>query len=255
MRHKNVIPYQHFKKHSWKACQPLHSSTKIPIFRSCALMGESCLCCAQQNIKTWFDQPARKHRRRKARLDKAKREFPRPAAGDLRPVVRGQTARYNKKLKEGKGFTFEELKEAGIPPKVARTIGIAVDKRRRNRSEESLERNVERLKAYKSRLVLYPRKRNAPKAMDSSTEETNAMTEETRESRQLLPDTKSVMPIESDHSKGKLEMVELSEEQKAARAYAQIRQERSNQRWSGVRQLRREKEEQERKEKEQIGGK
>lgn len=219
-----------------------------------------CLCVIrviemQQNIKTWFDQPARKHRRRKARLQKAQREFPRPPAGDLRPVVRGQTARYNKKLKEGKGFTFEELKQAGIPPKVARTIGIAVDKRRCNRSEDSLQRNVERLQAYKSRLVLYPRKRNQPKAMDSSKQETDAATANALAQRDKLPDVKSVMPIAPDTEKGRLEMVQLSEEQKAARAYAQIRQERSNQRWSGVRQLRREREEEEQKEKEKVGGK
>ena len=36
--------------------------------------------------------------------------FPRPVAGALRPVVRGQTVRYNLKKRFGRGFTFEELK-------------------------------------------------------------------------------------------------------------------------------------------------
>merc|ERR1712110_1206147 len=57
----------------------------------------------------------------------------------------------------GKGFTIEELKEAKIPKKLARTIGIAVDHRRRNRCQESLQANVERLKLYKSKLVIFPR--------------------------------------------------------------------------------------------------
>ena len=36
--------------------------------------------------------------------------FPRPVKGALRPVVRGQTVRYNLKKRFGRGFTFEELK-------------------------------------------------------------------------------------------------------------------------------------------------
>eukprot|EP00408_Alexandrium_pacificum_P063248 CAMPEP_0171177832 /NCGR_PEP_ID=MMETSP0790-20130122/12441_1 /TAXON_ID=2925 /ORGANISM="Alexandrium catenella, Strain OF101" /LENGTH=39 /DNA_ID= /DNA_START= /DNA_END= /DNA_ORIENTATION= len=37
------------------------------------------------------------------------------------------------KLRLGKGFTLAELKEAKIPKKLAPTIGIAVDHRRKNR--------------------------------------------------------------------------------------------------------------------------
>ena len=59
------------------------------------------------------------------------------------------------------------LQEAGINKKVARTIGIAVDHRRRNRSQESLELNVQRLKAYKAKLIVFPRKAGKPKAGDS----------------------------------------------------------------------------------------
>ena len=65
--------------------------------------------------------------------------FPRPVAGVLRPVVRGQTKRYNTKVRAGRGFTLDELKTAGIPAKFAQTVGIAVDHRRKNRSEESLQ--------------------------------------------------------------------------------------------------------------------
>lgn len=45
-----------------------------------------------------------------ARAEKAKATFPRPAAGVLKPVVRGQTVKYNSKQRLGRGFTLEELK-------------------------------------------------------------------------------------------------------------------------------------------------
>jgi large subunit ribosomal protein L13e len=111
-------------------------------------------------VKTWFNQPARKHRRRVARADKAKAMAPRPSGGLLRPIVRAPTQRYNMKVRKGRGFTFEELKEAGISNKVARSVGIAVDHRRKNHSVESLQQNVQRLKTYKSKLVIFPGKGN-----------------------------------------------------------------------------------------------
>ena len=36
--------------------------------------------------------------------------FPRPVAGALRPVVHGQTVKYNLKKRYGRGFTLDELK-------------------------------------------------------------------------------------------------------------------------------------------------
>ena len=63
------------------------------------------------------------------------------------------------------------LQEAGIPRKLAPTIGIAVDPRRQNLSEESLAANVERLKAYKARLVIFPRNPKSPKEGEVSAEE------------------------------------------------------------------------------------
>lgn len=47
---------------------------------------------------------------------------------------------------------------AGIPKKLAPTIGIAVDHRRRNRSLEGLQANVQRLKTFKAKLVVFPRR-------------------------------------------------------------------------------------------------
>ena len=124
----------------------------------------------QRYIKTWFDQPARKKRRHQKRVEKAKRIAPRPLK-KLRPVVRCETARFNMRQRLGRGFTLEELKAAGISPKNAQTIGIAVDLRRKNKSVESLQQNVQRLKEYKSKLIVFPINRKKPKKGDSSEQE------------------------------------------------------------------------------------
>nr|AAW47633.1 ribosomal protein L13 [Pectinaria gouldii] len=108
----------------------------------------------QNRVKTWFNQPARKLRRRQTRQAKARVVAPRPVDGPLRPVVRCMTNRYNMKRRGGRGFSLDELKSAGIAVPTARSIGIAVDFRRRNKSTESLQQNVQRLKEYRSRVVL-----------------------------------------------------------------------------------------------------
>merc|ERR1712014_543295 len=64
-------------------------------------------------VKTWFNQPARKERRRKARSLKAAKVAPRPVK-TLRPIVRCPTFKYNIKDRAGRGFTLEELKGAGL---------------------------------------------------------------------------------------------------------------------------------------------
>ena len=127
--------------------------------------------CQQDHIRTWFNQPARKSKRRAARAAKAADMAPRPTAGLLRPVVHPSTVKYNYKLRQGRGFTFQELKEAGVNRKEARSIGIAVDHRRKNRSAESLQLNAQRLKEYKAKLIVFPRKRGKPKAGDADAAE------------------------------------------------------------------------------------
>lgn len=64
----------------------------------------------QRFVKTWFNQPARKHRRKQNRIKKARAVFPRPAAGPLRPVVRCPSVKYHKKVRAGRGFTLDEIK-------------------------------------------------------------------------------------------------------------------------------------------------
>jgi large subunit ribosomal protein L13e len=118
-------------------------------------------------VRTWFDQPGRKLRRRNARTAKAATLGVRPLE-KLRPAVRAPTVRYNRKVRAGRGFTLAELKAAGVGRKEAPGLGIVFDHRRRNRSEEGLAINVERLKAYKTRLIVFPRKTKKPKKGDST---------------------------------------------------------------------------------------
>jgi large subunit ribosomal protein L13e len=122
----------------------------------------------QSYVKTWFNQPARKKRRHLKRLEKARTIAPRPAAGPLRPVVRCPTVRYHTKVRAGRGFTLEEIKRAGLNRGFARTIGISVDHRRKNRSLESLQQNVQRLKEYRSKLILFPLNAKKPAKGDST---------------------------------------------------------------------------------------
>ena len=107
------------------------------------------------NIKVWLAQPQKKISRRRNRMLKAKKSFPRPLRS-LRPSVACETVRYNMKKRFGRGFSSEEIKGAGITSKYAATIGIRVDNRRKNLSEEGLQANVQRLKNYLSKLVLFP---------------------------------------------------------------------------------------------------
>merc|ERR1711920_800949 len=195
VRHNNVIPNQHFHKTLW-----------------------------QDHVKTWFNQAARKKRRRDARQKKAAAVAPRPTAGLLRPVVHPPTIKYNYKLRQGRGFTFAELKEAGINRKLARTIGISVDHRRRNRSAESLQLNAQRLKEYKSKLIVFPRKRNKPKHGDA----------EAAELEQAVQKVGPIMPVPSPFPKEKAMVV--TKEMQEESAFHKIRMARADYRLFGVRQ-------------------
>merc|ERR1712241_715131 len=66
--------------------------------------------------------------------------------------------------------TLEEIKAAGLSKKFARTIGIAVDHRRRNKSVESLQLNSQRLKEFKSKMILFPINAKKPRQGDATAE-------------------------------------------------------------------------------------
>jgi large subunit ribosomal protein L13e len=51
----------------------------------------------------------------------------------------------------------------GLNKHFARSVGITVDTRRTNKSNESLQKNILRLKEYLGKLVLLPRKEGQPK--------------------------------------------------------------------------------------------
>ncbi len=60
--------------------------------------------------------------------------------------------RRRNKTRKGKGFSRDELKEAGIDPKWALKLGIPIDLRRRTKNEENtgfLRRYLENLNALK----------------------------------------------------------------------------------------------------------
>lgn len=56
------------------------------------------------------------------------------------------------KLRAGRGFSIAEIEKAGLNISKARKIGIAVDTRRINKSQESIDRNVARLQKYIKRV-------------------------------------------------------------------------------------------------------
>merc|ERR1712093_697846 len=95
----------------------------------------------QRYVKTWFEQPARKKARRTARDKKA-------AAVAPRPIVHPPTVKYNTKTRIGRGFSLAEIKALGLGRLEARSLGIAVDPRRRNRSVEGKQANEQRLREY-----------------------------------------------------------------------------------------------------------
>jgi large subunit ribosomal protein L13e len=131
VKHNNVIPNNHFRKH-W-----------------------------QKNVKVWLNHAQKKKSRLTARRAKAAAQSPRPIEA-LRPAVRCMTARYNHRTKLGRGFTLSEIKAAGLGASFARSIGISVDQRRKNRNQESLDLNKNRLTNYLNKLVLFPRNDKAP---------------------------------------------------------------------------------------------
>ncbi|KAH9944295.1 60S ribosomal protein L13 [Epithele typhae] len=177
----------------------------------------------QSRVRTWFDQPGRKLRRRQARKVKAAKLGVRPLTL-LRPAVRAQTVRYNRKLREGRGFTLAELKEAGIGKKEARGVGIVVDHRRRNLSEEGKALNVERLKAYKGRLIVFPRNAKKPKKGDSTGDDLTVAT-----TRASVP-----LPASFIHEVPR----KITEEEREFQAYRTLRDERAVARHEGKRKLR-----------------
>ena len=186
-KHNNVIPNIHCHK-KWA------QSSRGPL-----------------KVRLALNQAPRKKARRLARAKKAAAAFPAPVQ-KLRPIVQCQTQKYSAKQKLGKGFTLEELKAAGLNPKYARTIGIAVDHRRVNKSEESLELNTNRLKTYLASLVILK------KGEDASG---------------MSQFKGTIQPL--DHSKGEIEMADITDDLKSFKAYTTMRLAKKETKVSGYR--------------------
>lgn len=187
MKHNNQIPNNHFRK-QW-----------------------------QRRVMTWFDQAGQKKARRTTRALKAARVAPRPV-DTLRPAVRCQTVKYNTKLRSGRGFTAQELKAAGMTRQMAMSVGISVDHRRRNRCQESLELNKARLEAYKSKLILLPKKGSAAVLAAAQTV-SNVAT--------AFPVVKSVESVEAARA--------VTAEEAEFSAYKTLRAAQSTARYAGIR--------------------
>ncbi|KAF1959680.1 60S ribosomal protein L13 [Byssothecium circinans] len=184
----------------------------------------------QRYVRVHFDQPGKKKSRRNARVAKAAKVAPRPV-DKLRPVVRCPTVKYNRRVRPGRGFSLAELKAAGIPRKFAATVGISVDPRRQNLSEESLKANVERLQEYKKRLILFPRRNGKAKQGDASVEEIKAV----KKGENTVKSTSEVLPIKNVTviEEGPIKNYEPTEN-----AYRKLRDARSEARLAGVREKR-----------------
>ena len=124
------------------------------------------------------------------------------------------------KLNSANFFFFQA---AGVVRKEARSIGIAVDHRRRNRSAESLDLNVKRLQNYKTRLILFPRKAGKPKKGDADAAAVAAAT-------QLKG---AIAPI--TQAKPAVEFAKIKEADKKHRIFFTQRRARADVRMAGVR--------------------
>ncbi|XP_058088440.1 large ribosomal subunit protein eL13z-like [Magnolia sinica] len=112
---------------------------------------------------------------------------------------------------------------AYIPKKLSMTTGIAVDHRRKNQSLEGLQANVQRLKEYKAKLVIFPRRPGKFKNGDSSAVELASATQVQG----------PYMPITLE--KPTVEFVKVTEAMKSFNTYQKLCLERMNERHMGVR--------------------
>merc|ERR1719361_2052197 len=103
---------------------------------------------------------------------------------------------------------------------MAKTIGICVDHRRRNKSVESLQINAQRLKEYQSKLVLFPIKASKPRKGDASEEDIKKATQLAGE----------IMPPKSRDTK-RIRAMEVTDDLKNFKAFNAIRQSRGSEQW------------------------
>jgi len=131
-------------------------------------------------------------------------------------------------LKHGRGFSFAEIREAGLTPQFAQSVGISVDHRRHNKNAEYQAANVARINQYKSKLLLFPRHAGVAKKgviNDSSADQLKTAGE------QNTTDGVFAVPAVSPRVKP----AALTKAGLAFRAYHTQRLARTNKRYAGVR--------------------
>ena len=131
VKHKNSISNGHFRKH-W-----------------------------QKYVKTDFDKPLNKTKRRNKRKSKLTNinRYNFCPKNILRPVITNQTKMYNLKVRLGGGFSSNEINKSNVSHKIASSIGISVDKRRR-RDNIKQSFNIMRLNNYLEKIKHISSKKN-----------------------------------------------------------------------------------------------
>ena len=131
VKHKNSISNGHFRKH-W-----------------------------QKYVKTDFDKPLNKIKRRNKRKSKLTNinRYNFCPKNILRPVITNQTKMYNLKVRLGGGFSKNEINKSNVSHKIASSIGISVDKRRR-RDNLKQSFNIMRLNNYLEKIKHISSKKN-----------------------------------------------------------------------------------------------
>ena len=163
----------------------------------------------QRHVKTWFHHPFAVARRAASRKEKAEQLQKRPLYW-FRPVVSCLTAKHSGQFRLGLGFTLEELKAAGLTVTDAKKFRIRVDKRRKDRNRETLEKNRDRLLMFKDALIV-----KTPSIMKKiSDDEKKRLNEKFAECEQIK--TRAIIPFDTGRKvkKADVETVNLEEVEK-----------------------------------------
>ena len=143
--------------------------------------------------------------------------------------MRCTSRKYNRRTRLGRGFTKAELKAAGVSVDRARAVGIAVDGRRKQHSEESLDRNVARVKAFVAGMVVFPLRKGRAKNGDSSAADLVRASQ--HEGRIMPVVTKAKFAPQT-------EMMVITDEMRAFDARATLHAERMTEKMAGNRKRR-----------------
>ncbi|GAB68914.1 60S ribosomal protein L13 [Plasmodium cynomolgi strain B] len=173
----------------------------------------------QRYVRVNFSKNIKKKKRRLLREKRRKANAGTPIE-KLHPIVQCPTQRYNFRSRLGRGFTLEELKGAKLNPLAAQSIGICVDKRRKNRCEETLKKNIARLEKYKKCLVMIPlkNKKTTKSTGGIPADSSKEVVKELRKKKQL----RSIFKKERN-TKPFYESIEVSKIDKSYLAYKTLR--------------------------------